>query len=262
MAGRYGIAGLTSLPPELIRMVRDASESGTFWRYISALGLGMELSRTNPEGMTAPPQILSIPMRDISAWTRGTGPSLIQSQDGPPIVRLSFDSRGISRIERLPGRPSFAPRRSNNTAYAILDESHLGSLKALFKVCSWPHGGDECLTESNSLCDSITWHASNCGRNCDVSTCGTFRTLLPWKIANFPGVWFGPHDSGLSTSATLLASPSSSLFTASTRSMLIRRRHQIRRERFNHCPNVVEQMWFGCISPYHEAKKSLLSVCD
>ncbi|KAH8900409.1 hypothetical protein GQ53DRAFT_128073 [Thozetella sp. PMI_491] len=130
-ADQYGIPSLKSLPPELIQMVRDYSESGTFWRYISVVNLGRELLATIAS--RAPSPVSSIPLCDIKAWTRGGEPELLQSPERPPVMRLTFDSRGIRQVERLPSRPSYRHWRSENMAFAVHEESDLEGIIGQFK---------------------------------------------------------------------------------------------------------------------------------
>ena len=129
----YGIPGLKLLPPELIEMVRGHSESGTFWRYISAMSFGRELSKT-PIGTAASSLATSIPLGDILGWTRGREPTLVQSPDRSLVVRLTIDYRGIRQVERLPRRPPYQQFRSDSMAFAIQDEDQLRDIIVQFKV--------------------------------------------------------------------------------------------------------------------------------
>lgn len=135
-ADKYGIPGLRLLPPELIRMIRDHFESGTFWRYISVVSFGRELSAISRDS-NLPSPITSIPLCNISAWSRGREPTLLQSPDRPPIIRLTIDYRGIRQIERLPRWPSCQYWRSNNMAFAIQEESQLRTVTTQVKVVAF-----------------------------------------------------------------------------------------------------------------------------
>ncbi|ORY58252.1 uncharacterized protein BCR38DRAFT_448479 [Pseudomassariella vexata] len=127
MAEKYGIPSLRLLPPELIRMIQDYSQSGTFWRYISVTSFSRELSvaSVNP---------ISILLCNISTWVRGREPTLLESPGHPSIIRLTMDSRGIREIERLSHRPPYQHWRSDNMAFAIQEESHLGNITTQYKV--------------------------------------------------------------------------------------------------------------------------------
>ncbi len=129
----YGIPRLRLLPPELIAMIRDFSESGTFWRYISVLSFGRELSAASTN-TASPSPTTSLPLTNISAWTRGREPTLLQPSDRSEIVRLTIDYRGIRQIERLPRRPSYQQLRSDSAAFAIQEENELRNVTTLFKV--------------------------------------------------------------------------------------------------------------------------------
>ena len=112
-----GIPGLRRLPPELIYMVYELSEKATFWRYVAIVSLGRELE-------AAPPASRTLPLRSVSAWTRGAEPSQSsqQSPDHPPILRLTIDRRGLAQIERLSERPPYRRGRSDSMAYVVLTE--------------------------------------------------------------------------------------------------------------------------------------------
>ena len=129
----YGIPCLRLLPPELIEMIRDYSESATFWRHISALSFGIELS-TTPAQTASPSLATSIPLCDILAWTRGQEPTLVQPPDRSPVIRLTIDYRGIRQVERLPRKSQYQQFRSDNMAFAIEDEDQLKDIIVQFKV--------------------------------------------------------------------------------------------------------------------------------
>ncbi|KAK7967793.1 uncharacterized protein PG986_002070 [Apiospora aurea] len=113
-AERHGIQGMRRLPPELVRVVYDYSSLATFWRYVAIVSLARELGK-------APMDSVSLPLRDVLAWTRGRGPpSLVQSSSPerpPSSIRLTFDGHGIRQIERLPGIPPFRRWNSENMSF-------------------------------------------------------------------------------------------------------------------------------------------------
>jgi hypothetical protein len=128
-AERCGIPELAFLPPELIRLIRDYSESARFWRYISAVSLSKELLASCSEADS-----VSTPLCNISAWARGRDPTISQSSENSPLMRLTFDRRGIKQVERMSSRPSYQHQRSDNLAFAIQEESQMERITAHVKV--------------------------------------------------------------------------------------------------------------------------------
>ncbi|KAI5459552.1 hypothetical protein BGZ63DRAFT_388280 [Mariannaea sp. PMI_226] len=131
-AAPLGISRLGSLPPELIRLIRDFSPSSTFWRYICAVSFAMELSTVTRAVNTLSASTIT-PLSVISSWSRGTEPTFSTSPDRPSIMMLTIDRRGIKLIERLPHRPSYQQWRSDNVAFAIQEESQLGNVMVQLK---------------------------------------------------------------------------------------------------------------------------------
>ncbi|KAK8035332.1 hypothetical protein PG993_010327 [Apiospora rasikravindrae] len=136
-AERHGIPGMRLLPPELVRIVYDHSSLATFWRYVAIVSLARELRKT-------PMDPVSLPLREVSAWTRGRGPpSLLQSpsEQSPFSIRLTFDGHGIRQIERLSGIPPFRRWKSENMRFVILTEGvhdQLEKIMVQYKVKPTP----------------------------------------------------------------------------------------------------------------------------
>jgi hypothetical protein len=133
-ADMYGVRLLGQLPAELIQMIHKYSESAEFWRCISALSLARELSRLQKDvALEATPT----PLYNILAWTRGDS-IVVRSEELPPYIRLTLDSRGIRRIERFQERSSYEPAHSNKEAFVVASESELRGVVAIPKVVE-PH---------------------------------------------------------------------------------------------------------------------------
>lgn len=113
-------------------MIRDYSETATFWRYIYALNLSRELVRW-PTNASPSSSINLVSLCDVSAWVRGGEPTLLHSPDHQPIIRLTLDCRGIKQVERLATRPSYEPGRSDNMSFIVKEESELTRITARFK---------------------------------------------------------------------------------------------------------------------------------
>ncbi|KAM0811875.1 putative Heterokaryon incompatibility domain-containing protein [Seiridium cardinale] len=117
-AESLGIYRLRLLPLELLRMIQGYSEFAIFWRYISIVSFARQFS-VAPATTDLSAPIRSIPLGDISVWTRGEEPKLLQSPDHLPFVRLTLDCRGIRQIERLPRQPPYQPACSSDLAFIV-----------------------------------------------------------------------------------------------------------------------------------------------
>lgn len=126
------ILELNKLPLEILEMVRDLSCDATFWRYISVLGLAEQVSATQAE------DLVEAPINQISFWERGTRHLQMAHKASPQILRLSIDSRGIRRVERLREYTDPAGMASGCFAFIIEDEKDLRGVIAQFKVFSNP----------------------------------------------------------------------------------------------------------------------------
>lgn len=129
-AERHGMPQLKLLPPELIHMIRDCSQSGTFWRYITVQSISRELSTISSSSRAS----ISAPLRDVMTWARGREMTLLRSSNNPPFMRLTVDSRGIRQIESLLCRPLYQQHRSDQAAFAMLDRSQLEDATIHVKV--------------------------------------------------------------------------------------------------------------------------------
>lgn len=99
---RLGLPEFRLLPPEIIQRIRNYSVDSLLWRHSSALDLAIQLSPTLSE------DLVSIPLCQVSTWERGGQPVLAAASTQPPIIRLTVDSHGIRKIERLQVNPSYS----------------------------------------------------------------------------------------------------------------------------------------------------------
>lgn len=129
VAERYGLPELLRMPPEIRQMVRDYSQSSLFWRLTAALDLAAKFNAAPPSSFS------SIPVRHVAEWQRGHAPTQCQDLTHLPIVRLTIDSRGIRKLERLPaGEPRYSSRRFDSMVFIIEDEGRFDGVATLFKV--------------------------------------------------------------------------------------------------------------------------------
>lgn len=118
VAERYGFSQTTRLAAQIIRMVWGYSENDLFWRLVSALGMTMYFEAV-PMG-----DFTFIPLHCVAPWERGSLPTRPEDLCNLPVVRLTFNSRGIRELERLPaGEPQYSSRRFDDMAFTITDES-------------------------------------------------------------------------------------------------------------------------------------------
>lgn len=129
ISGFCGLPRLYTLPLELLEMIRQYSRHSLLWRCIPVLHLASYVSTTEPE------PLLTIPLREILFWERNgkfervTGsPSLL------PTLRLTVDSVGISKVERLPGPPIYIGECTSRFAFIVQDEASISKVVARLKV--------------------------------------------------------------------------------------------------------------------------------
>ncbi|KFA81328.1 hypothetical protein S40288_08298 [Stachybotrys chartarum IBT 40288] len=78
--------------------------------------------------------LISIPLSEILAWERGGLPVLAYATPPKPIVRLTIDSHGVRKVERLPKKPLYRGQRSDSAVFVILEEN---SLKRITMHCKF-----------------------------------------------------------------------------------------------------------------------------
>ncbi|MBE3041144.1 hypothetical protein IMZ48_00865 [Candidatus Bathyarchaeota archaeon] len=129
VAKEYGLPQLPGLPVEIRQIIRSHSESALFWRLTAALDLAAQFHATPTSDHT------SVPLRDVTGWERGCLPSLSKDSHHLRIIRITIDSCGIKKLERLPaGEPRYSNRRFDTKVFVIMDEGHFDGVTALFKV--------------------------------------------------------------------------------------------------------------------------------
>jgi hypothetical protein len=133
-AKAYDMPMLADLPLEISEMIRSHCEKHIIWRF----GSVAELVDTLDGADTLAP--VSLPLRRISAWERGSSPIMSRDALEPimrPFIRLTIDYRGLQRIERLAELPTSDSAPSETSAYAFeVDSKEVDdSTKVHFQVC-------------------------------------------------------------------------------------------------------------------------------
>ncbi|KAL2264250.1 hypothetical protein VTK26DRAFT_9026 [Humicola hyalothermophila] len=126
MSGFCGVPRLYTLPLELLEMIRQHSRHSLLWRCISALQLADNVSVTKPE------PLITVPLREIMSWNRGGKFERVKALR-PQTLRLTIDSAGISRVERLPGPPTYVGNHISRSVFIVQDEASVSEVVAQFK---------------------------------------------------------------------------------------------------------------------------------
>ncbi|KAH6984428.1 hypothetical protein BKA56DRAFT_654838 [Ilyonectria sp. MPI-CAGE-AT-0026] len=119
---------IASVPLEIALLIHDYSRLGMIWRYASLLDRLRMLSKADF-------QLSSLSLREISSWERGGLPTVLTGRSRG-IIRLTIDSQGLSKIERLRERPNHQAGSSTALAYVVEPEKRLGNITVDFKA--WP----------------------------------------------------------------------------------------------------------------------------
>ena len=123
-----GMSRMQLLPPEILQIIYRDSATSLSWRYCAASKLSEQLPAVSSE------QLFSIPLCTVSAWERGSRPVILEAIHHLPVIRLTIDSRGIKRVERLSGHPQFNRWRTDSQVFVTLDQRDLDGVSAHFKV--------------------------------------------------------------------------------------------------------------------------------
>ncbi|KAL7947835.1 hypothetical protein V8C42DRAFT_363409 [Trichoderma barbatum] len=113
VAGLFGLPQLRELPDELLEMIRRYSANSPFWQSISALRMAKYVSDTIDE--THKSKVVAL--RYVDSWERGG--KLRKSETLPPSIRLTMDSDGINKIERLISYPQYSRDNYTHAAYIV-----------------------------------------------------------------------------------------------------------------------------------------------
>ncbi|KAI1158973.1 hypothetical protein F5B18DRAFT_638719, partial [Nemania serpens] len=177
-----GLSGLCKLPHELVHIIRDYSPHELFWRSIFVISLSSEIPQMRPLSRS--------PLDRVLSWDRGASPVLTSSVSLPPLIRLTIDIHGISKIERLDQRPGYDGLNMKELAYVLERREDLSNTYVEFKgdfsrlclskdqrsLCIW----NTCSPPSLSSCEfldpaalssriSSRLYARDLGRSCGIT---------------------------------------------------------------------------------------------
>ncbi|KAJ3475396.1 hypothetical protein NLG97_g9475 [Lecanicillium saksenae] len=97
-ARAWNIPLVARLPPEICLLILGQTRDSLFTKYIAVMSRARELSASNCPRQ--PP--VNMALCDIKYWTRGMAwPIQMPEENEDDIIRITIDSSGIQRIERL-----------------------------------------------------------------------------------------------------------------------------------------------------------------
>ncbi|KAH8907737.1 hypothetical protein BR93DRAFT_944718 [Coniochaeta sp. PMI_546] len=123
-----GLPRLSILPSELLEMIRQYSRHSLLWRCVPVLELADYIS-----AITYQP-LLKILLPELLFWERGRNFELVKgSRSTPSTLRLTIDSAGISKLERLPRPPVYSGEYTSRVAFIVQDEASVSRIMAHLK---------------------------------------------------------------------------------------------------------------------------------
>ncbi|KAI0896563.1 hypothetical protein F4806DRAFT_431498 [Annulohypoxylon nitens] len=119
---------LRRLPPEIVQIIREFSADSLLWRFGLALGFFQRLSSSTPG------DLVSMPLSDCLTWERDSlSAPTVCSESRPEFIRLTIDSFGIKRIERLASVPPYNPQPSERLRFMTITETQASDVVTHFK---------------------------------------------------------------------------------------------------------------------------------
>ncbi|PTB70705.1 hypothetical protein BBK36DRAFT_1086258, partial [Trichoderma citrinoviride] len=111
-----GLPNLFKLPAELLDQIHDNSRGYFFWRCVSALRLALDESGDLDDALEV------LRLNSIVSWERHGLLKLARYGTLPPIIRITMDEDGISKVKRLPAIPSYDGEHHKHYAYIVVHE--------------------------------------------------------------------------------------------------------------------------------------------
>jgi hypothetical protein len=83
-----------------------------------------------------PEPLVTVPLPEIRSWDRGGKVERLAGSRSAsfPTLRLTIDSAGISKLERLPKPPMYEGECTDRLAFIVQDEASISHIKAQLKV--------------------------------------------------------------------------------------------------------------------------------
>ncbi|KAH8761585.1 hypothetical protein F5883DRAFT_125928 [Diaporthe sp. PMI_573] len=119
------LAGLQSIPEDLLDIIKQYSPHAYLWRFASILAL-----KPRPISWQLPQ---TLALQSIEGWQRGDQ-EVAGISDGSPLIQITVDSQGVQAIKRLPHLPKVNLEGSKQYAYIVEDFSNLAGVQACIRV--------------------------------------------------------------------------------------------------------------------------------
>lgn len=123
-----GLSGMCRLPCELFDMIHLYARRSLFWRCISAIQLASFVTGT------APGPHFDVQLSNVLSWKRNGDIEYIEPKTQPPIIRLTIDSDGISRVERLSSAPVYSGECNNSHRTIVQHETEITRIQVQVRV--------------------------------------------------------------------------------------------------------------------------------
>jgi hypothetical protein len=117
----FGLPLLSTLPQELVEIIRRHSQHSLLWRCVLVLQLAAHIAATAPE------TLFTLPLSEVHSWERnGTLQRVTPvTQSCFLALRLTVDSHGINKVERLLDRPQYTGQCTSQSVFIIVPtDSH------------------------------------------------------------------------------------------------------------------------------------------
>ncbi|CAI4211120.1 unnamed protein product [Parascedosporium putredinis] len=138
VAAKCGLAGLATLPQEILQVIRAHSASAHLWRYVAGLGLAAQLEEAAAASSRPDAGLYEISIRDVASWERGMDrPVETRSGSTPlPVLRIVVDAQGIQTVETLTNEDArYRHIRSDDRFFIVTEtaDQYLDGVTALFQ---------------------------------------------------------------------------------------------------------------------------------
>ncbi|KAK5992233.1 hypothetical protein PT974_05634 [Cladobotryum mycophilum] len=131
IAAREAFGFQDRLPPEIWEKIKGFVPSHVLWRYGSVMQLAREVNEAPLD------EAVTYPLYEVESWTRGGQPTISMRENMHfSAMRLTFDFRGIKRIDRVPVEAMMKVdgfENSRDQAFVTQWAEHISQVKVNFK---------------------------------------------------------------------------------------------------------------------------------
>ncbi|EGS22917.1 uncharacterized protein CTHT_0013950 [Thermochaetoides thermophila DSM 1495] len=130
---------LLRLPLELVIVVYHYSQESLIWRFAAAVSTAEKVCRSSADPRMdlepRPPRAFSI--QEIVSWERNGDVVIAEKEGGvykvPRFLKITIDSYGISRIERLETAPVYQGELVTDRAFVVTDIAQISGVEAILR---------------------------------------------------------------------------------------------------------------------------------